>query len=185
MLCPVEWNLLCFIFSPCRISLNTMTLQVESPTVYTSQGVPISVTGIAQVRDIYIYIYKTHCCQWWLLKLWLWLEPFCLCIIMKTVGRYATEVFVLQGFFRAQQSFCLFFLLDDVKSCLYNFHVSCLKLGNMFWWLFEMCFHVGGVVALKDIGTNFVAVCWPSIKSHFVCHIWTMLNFVLAVKEGT
>ncbi|CAH2216725.1 jg2222, partial [Pararge aegeria aegeria] len=31
-----------------RISLNTMTLQVESPTVYTSQGVPISVTGIAQ-----------------------------------------------------------------------------------------------------------------------------------------
>lgn len=33
-----------------RISLNTMTLQVDSPTVYTSQGVPISVTGIAQVR---------------------------------------------------------------------------------------------------------------------------------------
>nr|CAD7424688.1 unnamed protein product [Timema monikensis] len=32
------------------ISLNTMTLQVESPTVYTSQGVPISVTGIAQVK---------------------------------------------------------------------------------------------------------------------------------------
>jgi flotillin len=29
-----------------------MTLQVESPTVYTSQGVPISVTGIAQVRVI-------------------------------------------------------------------------------------------------------------------------------------
>ena len=29
-----------------------MTLQVESPTVYTSQGVPISVTGIAQVRYI-------------------------------------------------------------------------------------------------------------------------------------
>lgn len=26
-----------------------MTLQVESPTVYTCQGVPISVTGIAQV----------------------------------------------------------------------------------------------------------------------------------------
>lgn len=34
-----------------RISLNTMTLQVDSPTVYTSQGVPISVTGIAQVLD--------------------------------------------------------------------------------------------------------------------------------------
>lgn len=32
-----------------RISLNTMTLKVESPGVYTSQGVPISVTGIAQV----------------------------------------------------------------------------------------------------------------------------------------
>lgn len=26
-----------------------MTLQVESPMVYTGQGVPISVTGIAQV----------------------------------------------------------------------------------------------------------------------------------------
>ncbi|XP_068619591.1 flotillin-1 isoform X1 [Battus philenor] len=33
-----------------KISLNTITLQVESPTVYTSQGVPISVTGIAQVK---------------------------------------------------------------------------------------------------------------------------------------
>lgn len=32
-----------------RISLNTMTLQIDSPCVYTSQGVPISVTGIAQV----------------------------------------------------------------------------------------------------------------------------------------
>ncbi|GJQ87977.1 putative flotillin [Trypoxylus dichotomus] len=32
------------------ISLNTMTLQIESPRVYTSQGVPVSVTGIAQVR---------------------------------------------------------------------------------------------------------------------------------------
>lgn len=27
-----------------------MTLQVESPKVYTNQGVPISVTGIAQVK---------------------------------------------------------------------------------------------------------------------------------------
>lgn len=27
-----------------------MTLQVESPKVYTSQGVPISVTGVAQVN---------------------------------------------------------------------------------------------------------------------------------------
>lgn len=50
-----------------RISLNTITLQIETtfrvieatkpgevrriiPTVYTSQGVPISVTGIAQVK---------------------------------------------------------------------------------------------------------------------------------------
>ncbi|XP_037075342.1 flotillin-1-like [Pollicipes pollicipes] len=33
-----------------KISLNTMTLQVESQRVYTSQGVPISVTGIAQVK---------------------------------------------------------------------------------------------------------------------------------------
>jgi len=33
-----------------RISLNTMTLKVESPGVYTCQGVPISVTGIAQVK---------------------------------------------------------------------------------------------------------------------------------------
>ena len=34
-----------------RISLNTMTLNVESPRVYTRHGVPISVTGIAQVRQ--------------------------------------------------------------------------------------------------------------------------------------
>ncbi|XP_037790909.1 flotillin-1-like isoform X2 [Penaeus monodon] len=33
-----------------RISLNVMTLHVESPRVYTAQGVPISVTGIAQVK---------------------------------------------------------------------------------------------------------------------------------------
>ena len=33
-----------------RLSLNTMTLQVESPTVYTSQGVPLSVIGVAQVK---------------------------------------------------------------------------------------------------------------------------------------
>ena len=32
-----------------RISLNTMTLQVDSANVYTSQGVSVSVTGIAQV----------------------------------------------------------------------------------------------------------------------------------------
>jgi len=33
-----------------RISLNVMTLNVESPRVYTAQGVPLSVTGIAQVK---------------------------------------------------------------------------------------------------------------------------------------
>ncbi|KAI1305372.1 Flotillin-1 [Halotydeus destructor] len=33
-----------------KIALNTMTLTIESPRVYTQQGVPISVTGIAQVK---------------------------------------------------------------------------------------------------------------------------------------
>ena len=33
-----------------RLPLDLMTVVVESPTVYTSQGVPISVTGVAQVR---------------------------------------------------------------------------------------------------------------------------------------
>jgi len=33
-----------------RLSLNTMTLTVTSPAVYTSQGVNITVTGIAQVK---------------------------------------------------------------------------------------------------------------------------------------
>nr|XP_046914279.1 flotillin-1-like isoform X3 [Dermatophagoides farinae] len=37
-------------FSKYRISLNTMTLVIESPRVYTQQGVSISVTGIAQVK---------------------------------------------------------------------------------------------------------------------------------------
>lgn len=38
-----------------------MTLQVESPTVYTCQGVPISVTGIAQVVKHYslLFVYLT------------------------------------------------------------------------------------------------------------------------------
>uniref|UniRef100_A0A8C9I5L9 Flotillin n=1 Tax=Piliocolobus tephrosceles TaxID=591936 RepID=A0A8C9I5L9_9PRIM len=36
-------------FSP-RISLNTLTLNVKSEKVYTRHGVPISVTGIAQVK---------------------------------------------------------------------------------------------------------------------------------------
>jgi uncharacterized membrane protein YqiK len=41
-----------------------MTLQVESPTVYTSQGVPISVTGIAQVRDFYSLNVKIMAVFW-------------------------------------------------------------------------------------------------------------------------
>ncbi|KAF5284379.1 hypothetical protein FQR65_LT13566 [Abscondita terminalis] len=39
----------CFQMSQ-KISLNTMTLQIDTPKVYTSQGVPISVSGIAQVK---------------------------------------------------------------------------------------------------------------------------------------
>ena len=42
------------VFFICSISLNTMTLQVESAHVYTSQGVPVSVTGIAQVKTLSI-----------------------------------------------------------------------------------------------------------------------------------
>ena len=45
------------IVCPCiqkvqRIPLSTQTLIIESPRVYTSQGVPISVTGVAQVNII-------------------------------------------------------------------------------------------------------------------------------------
>ena len=32
-----------------RLSLNTMTLTIESPQVYTQMGVAVSVTGVAQV----------------------------------------------------------------------------------------------------------------------------------------
>ncbi len=35
-----------------RIPLTTLTLIIDSPRVYTSQGVPISVTGVAQVCNI-------------------------------------------------------------------------------------------------------------------------------------
>ena len=38
------------VFEYYRLPLKTMTLQIDSPTVYTAQGVPISVTGIAQVK---------------------------------------------------------------------------------------------------------------------------------------
>lgn len=40
----------CPLLVPSRISLNTLTLNVKSEKVYTRHGVPISVTGIAQVR---------------------------------------------------------------------------------------------------------------------------------------
>ncbi len=36
-----------------RLPLNIMTLKVASPTVYTMQGVPLSVTGIAQVNLLF------------------------------------------------------------------------------------------------------------------------------------
>ena len=39
-----------------RIPLSTMTLVIESPRVYTSQGVPISVTGVAQVNKLFIFM---------------------------------------------------------------------------------------------------------------------------------
>lgn len=42
-----------------RISLNTMTLEVVSPRVYTKLGVPISVTGIAQVLLLLASLTKT------------------------------------------------------------------------------------------------------------------------------
>ena len=33
-----------------RLPLNVLTIIIESPRVYTAQGVPIDVTGVAQVR---------------------------------------------------------------------------------------------------------------------------------------
>ena len=39
-----------------RLQLNTITLKVESPGVYTSEGVPISVIGIAQVQFQYLLL---------------------------------------------------------------------------------------------------------------------------------
>jgi len=38
-----------------RLPLNIMTLKVASPKVYTMQGVPLSVTGIAQVRNRWFF----------------------------------------------------------------------------------------------------------------------------------
>ncbi|VDN10381.1 unnamed protein product [Dibothriocephalus latus] len=42
--------LLPFIQRLDRISLNIMTLIIESPRIYTQKGVPITVTGVAQVK---------------------------------------------------------------------------------------------------------------------------------------
>ena len=33
-----------------RLPLNTMTLEVKTPRVYTAQGVPLTVVGVAQVK---------------------------------------------------------------------------------------------------------------------------------------
>ena len=45
----MQYILFCCVID--RISLNTMTLQIQSEHVYTQLGVAISVTGIAQVSD--------------------------------------------------------------------------------------------------------------------------------------
>jgi flotillin len=49
-----------------RLSLNIMTLKVSSPKVYTMHGVPLSVTGIAQVQLIIHHsgIVTLHCCAY-------------------------------------------------------------------------------------------------------------------------
>lgn len=45
----ILFSSLCLAVRFSRISLNTLTLNVRSDKVYTRHGVPISVTGIAQV----------------------------------------------------------------------------------------------------------------------------------------
>lgn len=47
-------NLSWFPFSLYRMSLNVMTLRVTSSEVYTSQGVPLTVSGVAQVSVMHI-----------------------------------------------------------------------------------------------------------------------------------
>ncbi len=44
-----------------RIPLVTMTLKIDSPRVYTIQGVPISVTGVAQVIQIHLLWLSDTC----------------------------------------------------------------------------------------------------------------------------
>ena len=38
-----------------RLSLNVLTLSIDSHNVYTMLGVGVSVTGIAQVRCFYLF----------------------------------------------------------------------------------------------------------------------------------
>lgn len=41
---------------PNRLSLNVMTIKIDSPGVYTAQGVAIKVTGVAQVRTAFFIV---------------------------------------------------------------------------------------------------------------------------------
>lgn len=67
-----------------------MTLKVESPGVYTSQGVPISVTGIAQVSTLY--------CRW-SLALILYYSSCCHQIVNKKVVSFALIIRLIIHFF--------------------------------------------------------------------------------------
>ena len=44
-----ETQIKLFLLNLYRMSLNTMTLVITSPRIYTKLGVPITVTGVAQV----------------------------------------------------------------------------------------------------------------------------------------
>ena len=46
-----------------KLSLATMTLLIESRKVYTAQGVPISVTGVAQARSVLAVKHRNLSCQ--------------------------------------------------------------------------------------------------------------------------
>ena len=83
-------------FTLSRISLNVMTLKVTSTHVNSVQGVPISVTGIAQVRNKFssrkwdsfllfrlLNLFKSlftvfHLCYEWIIIL-SWITKTCLC----------------------------------------------------------------------------------------------------------
>lgn len=95
----------------CRISLNTMTLQVESPTVYTSQGVPISVTGIAQVLE---YFFHYYCVLYYLFLYFLFLY-------------FLSCIFVLVFFCFCIFSHCIYFSYCVYFSC-YIVYFFCCRL---------------------------------------------------------